>query len=252
MANLRPTAVGSPDPHRPVCYHSTGVVDADTGGVLDEESHRKEMTWGEESITKGDREMTTLVFTGSPMTVFEELVDGAAERQPAPPSQESKLYLIQLLADFVAPVQLGERTDTDPDSSVAEIFCAAVSAEGMRRLSLLKLAGDLSLFISGVLPDSLRRRAVGFGYYRQLGGTAYTTAADDCRSPEAAQIFQELALEFALMVDVLNVISEGCALSLRPDLMGFHQRWAELGSRRAERALRREGVVLQGAPGAVH
>lgn len=196
--------------------------------------------------------MTKQVFTGSPRTVFEELVGGASERQPEPPSEESRVYLIQLLADFVSPSQLGDRTDTDPDSTVAEIFCAAVSAEGMRRLSLLKLAGDLSLFISGVLPDSLHRRPVGFGYYRQLGGTAYSTAASDCRSREAAQLFRELALEFALMVDVLNVVSEHCALSLRPDLLGFHQRWAELGSRRAERALRREGVVLHPVTGTAH
>lgn len=196
--------------------------------------------------------MAELLSMDSPATLFGDLVHQAAQRQEERPSAESTLYLVRLLADFVLPQALHERTETESDATVAEIFAAALASQGMRRFALFKLAGDLSLFISGVLPDSLTRRAVGFDYYQQLGGVAYTTAASDSRSSEVSELFVELATEFVLMVDVLNAVSERCALSERPDLLGFHQRWVQLRSRRAARYLRGAGVTFEGVSSTTH
>ena len=189
--------------------------------------------------------MARLLWTEKPEQLFHELVSEAIEAQSTRPSDGSATYLVQLLGDFVCPRQLHERTETLPDRPVAEIFCTAVASDGMRRLTLLKLAGDLALFTSGLLPDSLGRAAVGFDYYHRIGGTAYTTAAVDCRSRAVAQLFRELAEQFVLLVDVLNEVSERCALSERPDLLGFHRRWIETGSQRSAEALRRGGVAVE-------
>ena len=182
----------------------------------------------------------------TPANLFGELVGEAAARQDEQPSTESTAYLVQLLASFVAPSEMHRRTETDSEAPVAEILAAALEIHGMRRFALLKLAGDLSLFISGVLPDSLERRAVGFDYYQQIGGLAYGTAASDSHSPEVAELFQGLAAHFALMVDVLNAVSERCALSEHPDLLGFHRRWIEIQSLRSARYLRQAGVAFEG------
>ena len=142
----------------------------------------------------------------TPASLFGELVDEAAARQDERPSTESTTYLVQLLAGFVAPSELHRRTETDSEATVAEIFAAAMGIQGMRRFALLKLAGDLSLFISGVLPDSLDRRAVGFDYYQQIGGIAYGTAASDSHSPEVTELFRELCGKLRAFVIRLAVL----------------------------------------------
>lgn len=188
----------------------------------------------------------------TPAELFADLVSEAVASQRNRPSDASADYLVQLLEAFVCPSQLHERTDTRPDRPVAEIFCHALGAAGMRRLALLKLAGDLSLFIVGVIPESLKRRPVGIDYYRRLGGTAYATAAGDCHSPDTADLFAQLARQFVLLADVLQAVCERCALAERPDLLRFHQRWLEIRSPRAAQVLARHGVVLDTDAGSVN
>lgn len=194
---------------------------------------------------------TPHVSTETPTELFTELVHGAMDHQKVP-WREGAPYLVQLLEGFVCPTQLHQRTETLPDRPVAEIFCLAIESHGMRQLALLKLAGDLSLFIAGFLPASVEGRGVDAPYYRQIGGVAYSTAAGTCHSTEAAHVFQRLSTDFATCVDVLNEVSEQCAVSDPPALLVLHRRWTELGSPRSARELARRGIVPMPGDEQVH
>ena len=194
----------------------------------------------------------SLIHTQTPEELFKELVAEAMDHQKVRSSPSSADYLVQVLDAFVRPGDLYSRADVVPDQPLAEIFLAAVSADGMRRFTLLKLSGDLALFISGVLPDSLKRQAVDVDYYGQLGGCAYATVAVSCRSQEGATLFEELAANFGRFVDVLSEVSESCGLTDSSDVLRLYETWLRSGSQRSAQALRQMGMPLVRGSSEVH
>lgn len=189
----------------------------------------------------------SLIRTETPGELFRELVVEAMDHQRVRSSSGSAEYLVQVLDDFVRPEGLYGRAEVEPDQPLAEIFLAAVSADGMRRFTLLKLSGDVALFLSGMFSDSLKLQPVDVDYYGRLGGCAYATAAGSCHSREGASLFEELAMNFGRFVDVLNEVSEACGLTDGSDLLRLYEKWLRAGSRRSAETLCRMGLPL--APG---
>lgn len=194
----------------------------------------------------------SLIHTETPEELFTELVTSAMDHQKVRSSQSSATYLVQLLDGFVRPDDLYSRAEVVPDQPLAEIFLAAVSADGMRRFTLLKLSGDLALFVAGVLSDSLKRQAVDVDYYGKLGGCAYSTVAGSCHSPEGATLFEELAANFDRFVDVLSEVSEACGLTDGSDVLRLYEKWLRTGSQRSASTLRRMGVPLVRGSDEIH
>ena len=186
--------------------------------------------------------MASLIHKETPAELFRGLVAEAVDHQSLNPSRASRRYLVQLLAGFVRPEELYARVEIEPDRPLAEIFLAAVSSDGMRQFSLLKLSGDLALLVSGVFSDSLKGGPVDVDYYGRLGGSAYATMAVACHAPEGARVFHELAVNFGSFVDVLAEVSESCGLTDRSDVLRLYQRWNLTGSRRCAAALGRMGA----------
>ena len=191
--------------------------------------------------------MATHLSLESTTEMFRDLVEDAVERQGIEPSGASRSYLVQLLDDFVCPEKLYAEAETPKDEAVAEVFCHGVSSAGMRRFTLLKLSGDLSLFTAGFFSDSLERRPVDVDYYRKLGGTAYATVAGDCSSRRVAGLFRELAEDFVAFSDVLGRVSESCQLTDGTDLLRLYEKWRLVGSQRSAERLR--GLGFAPAPG---
>ncbi|MCP3958498.1 MAG: hypothetical protein GY719_11650 [bacterium] len=193
----------------------------------------------------------SLIHTETPTELFGELVAEAMDHQKVRSSPGSAEYLVQLLDGFVRPRQLYSHAEIAPDRPLAEIFLTAVSADGMRRFTLLKLSGDLALFICGVFSDSVRNQPVDVDYYGKLGGCAYSTVAGSCRSPEGATLFEELATNFGRFVDVLNEVSESCGLT-DSDMLRLYEKWMLSGSRRDAETLARSGVVMTRGSDEIH
>lgn len=179
----------------------------------------------------------------TPMEFFKELIEEAMEHQRIESSQDTAFYLVQLLAAFIRPERVFARAGVKPDRPLAEIFCTALSAGGVRKLSLLRLTGDLALFFSGFLSESLNRRLVDVGYYTRLGGRAYGVLGAD-GSSGARELFEELAVGFVQFADVLSEVSERCAATDAANLMRLYERWLATGSRRSAKILRREGILV--------
>ncbi len=188
--------------------------------------------------------MASQIHTETPTELFQELVTQAVDHQELEPSEDSVRYLVDLLGGFVHPEGLYRHAEVVPDRPLAELFCNAVGSDGMRRFSLLKLSGDVALFLSGFFSDSLKDGMVDVDYYNKLGGCAYQTAADECVSKEGAPLFAELAAGFVDFSDVLSEVSETCGLTDSNDALRLYERWSKSGSRRCAEALGEMGVPL--------
>ncbi len=186
--------------------------------------------------------MATHIHHESPMELFKELVEQALTHQRIESSADSAFYLVQLLSSFVRPEQLFATAGTTGDKSLAELVCMAIACEGKRKVALLKLSGDLALFLSGFQSDRLHRQPID--YYIQLGGYAYNSVAHcgDWRVDVA--LFEELATNFTVFVDVLGEVSESCLMTDCNHLLRLYERWLHTGSERVGAVLRRQGIMV--------
>lgn len=183
------------------------------------------------------------------MELFKELVDEEIERRRLGSSEESSFYLVQLLDTFVRPegfyVDVGRR----PENPLGPMLLNALHAQGFERFVQLKAVGDLALFLTGFFCASLRKRLVDADYYSRVGGSAYGYAAEVCRPQSSAELFQELASEFAAFALVLHRVSERCEVSPRPDLLQMLDRYRDHGSEHAREVLVSYGVSIGSAGG---
>ena len=195
--------------------------------------------------------MDKLLHSQTPVEYFKEQVERVMERQGLRSSELSSFYLVKLLEDFVELERRYREAEVDVDTTLAELLCGALSSEGARQYSRLKLTGDLALFVSGFFADSITRRRLELDYYVRMGGYAYGRAARLSRD-ELAEVFQELSLKFARFVDVLNEISEETSITDAPSVLRLYERWRQTGSKRAEALLRKQGLLLDPSSRRVH
>ncbi len=117
-----------------------------------------------------------------------------------------------------------------------------MEAAGATRRDALRSVGDVSLFVAGFFSDSLNRKLVDVDYYVKLGGRAYESLSHFERET-FAPAFAELAGSFLAFVDVLNDVSERCAVASNANVLRLYEKWLRTGSRRDGQRLVERGIV---------
>jgi len=148
----------------------------------------------------------------SAVEYFKELVEGALVRQRIAAGELTAFYVVHLLAGFL------RRPTEEDEAPLAFQLARALESGGVQQRASLKQIGDLSLFISGFFPDSLRRKLVDVDYYVSIGG-------------------------FLGFVDVLSEVSERTSCASNLDLLRLYERWLKTGSPRSGQLLVERGVV---------
>lgn len=179
---------------------------------------------------------------------FQESLQTAVSNQQLDVSDDSLVYLINMLTGFTRSEALYEDT---PDGRMIKplykFYCEAVEAgtPEERRRALQRL-GDVALFISGLFASSLQRSLVDVDYYIAMGGSAYRSLADGLHGSLRRQVFMsiyhELADKFADLVDVLSEVGDSCHPGRDQNLLRLYEIWLLTGSEQAARKLRRSGI----------
>ena len=176
-------------------------------------------------------------------------VEDVIARQRVNVDPHATHYVVNLLTLFSRSEEFyeddGECRGTRP---LALMLADAVDAETTeKRTYVLQRIGDVALFTAGFFADGLATRAVDVDYYIQMGGSAYSSLSEEMRGSFRAKtfapVYRELAINFPLLVDVLNEVSEGARESCDVDLLRTYEVWLKTGSRRAQKILRKNGVV---------
>ena len=179
---------------------------------------------------------------------FRDSVRAALERQRVGVEDHTEHYVVNLLAMFARSDALFEPSPDGPRLKplalmLADAGTAPTHAERLRTLQRL---GDVSLFIAGFFAQSFARRLVDIDYHVAMGGRAYGTLADTCRSGARgralAAVFAELAQKFQRVVDALNDVSEMAHRHDQGDVLRQYEIWLKTGSPRAHGILRSLGV----------
>lgn len=181
---------------------------------------------------------------------FYNLVDEAASHRDLDASAESRHYLVNLLTHYARAAHLYERSAEGRMTlkPLAGMYAEAVSSSSEEaRNQALRRLGDVALFVSGVFPESIPRRYVDLDYYIAMGEAAYASladmVADSMRWRALAEIFEELAANFPLFVDLLGEVTDQASLGSDEDLLRAYEQWLSTGSPRMHRKLLAAGLV---------
>lgn len=179
---------------------------------------------------------------------FQGAVKSAVINQGFPASDESIVYLVNLLLAFIRSDKLFESTsDGMMIKPLAIIYSEALTANSeCNRTQSLQRLGDIALFISGLYSKSLGRSLVDVDYYIAMGGNAYGYLAV-CRrylwvSGGIRIVFNELSEKFAGYVEILAEVGETSNLSGNTDILRLYELWQYSGSERLAKKLQALGI----------
>ncbi len=141
---------------------------------------------------------------------------------------ELEAYLVSLLIRYTNQPNMTKQV-------FATTFLKALQHQENQRNYSLQQVGDQCLLYAGLFPGAAKRRLVKINYFVDLGRSAYAAI-----SGHAGELYGELAIEFVLLMDILQSIRQE---SLTP--WEAHEQWKLVGSQRALQALNSYcGVVI--------
>lgn len=190
-----------------------------------------------------------VISSQKPADFFREALQDAMDRQGVKTCHETTLYLSKLLTDFIHADNLFDQTsDGIRLKPLASLYAEAIEAGSIeKRDRILRRLGDVSLFISGLFPQSLARSLVDVDYYINMGGSAYGFLAESRRAARKSLafqlIFQDLSAQFAGFVDVLAEVGDRTNLANDSDVLRLYEIWLCSGSKNAANKLKQLGVA---------
>jgi hypothetical protein len=179
---------------------------------------------------------------------FRDSVHAALERQRVEVEDHTEHYVVNLLTMFARSEALFDGASGRPRMKPLALMLAEASEAPTHedRLRTLQRLGDVSLFMAGFFAQGFARRLVDIDYHIAMGGRAYGTLADSCRTGARGRalgaVFTELAHKFQRLVDALNDVSEMAHRHDHRDVLRQYEIWLKTGSPRAHGILRSLGV----------
>ncbi len=192
------------------------------------------------------RKSKSLALVTQTQEFFHELVDEALKTKKYKPSTETQVYLVNLLNQFLSSDRLYTR---DAEGNVKDEPLAILVKEALEQpeieaqKSLFRYIGDVSLYTAGFFQDSLSRKVVDVDYYIGMGGTAYRQVAARIPEKPVQGLYQELAEEFPLWVDVLAEVSDKTTQKTETNLLRIYETWIRTKSERAAKTLKEAGIL---------
>lgn len=169
----------------------------------------------------------------------------ALERQRISAEADSVEYLTELLLTYMkSDTFFAKGPDGKLENNVlAELYAGAIQGSVETRKLCLKRLGDICLLVTGLFPDSLRRKIVDIDYYFGMGGSAYWQLAHCQLTRLSRTLFAELAQKFVPFSNVLAEMSEKNGLHSNSDLLRLYERWLLTGNDRLKTLLREHGIA---------
>lgn len=153
--------------------------------------------------------MSNALKTGTPVEVWQSLIQDAYERTGKQLDESSESYLVFVLLRYQADTSLLTRTQ-------GMDWLESLALVGSARTDALRDVGDRCLLVAGLFPAHAERRHVGTDYFITIGQSAYQSVADLTRQAYAA-LYAQLARHYGELVNTLNAVR---TLSNTPILIG--------------------------------
>jgi len=175
-----------------------------------------------------------LILDSSELSQWHTLVQEAEQDYGSHLDEAMQSYLVFTLMRFAKNQQLNSH-------ALALDYLTSHHLPQNLRSDKLRDIGDQCLLVSGLYPQSAEKRHVGASYYVDLGRSAYHHISMVTQQG-IAELYQQLAESFVLLMDLLQTIRQYSAPALQP--IAALDLWQQTGSRAAYKQITKSGIPL--------
>ena len=177
------------------------------------------------------------ILDSSELSQWHTLVHEAEQDYGCQLDEAMQSYLVFTLMRFAKNQQLNSK-------ALALDYLNSHHLPNSIRSEQLRDIGDQCLLVSGLYPQSADRRQVGVSYYVDLGRSAYQHIGAVTQQG-IAELYQQLAESFILLMDLLQTIRQYSAPALQP--IAAMELWQQTGSRAAYDQITANGIPVHGS-----
>lgn len=181
-----------------------------------------------------------------PDEFFQAQVALAIQNQKKQIKEFEESYLTNLLASHCQKSTLLEIENDEP--LIIALNKAQKATAHQEKIVLFRKLGDLTLFVAGFFPDSLKGKQINIKYYKTIGKSAYKNLSVLERTSRQGAMFfdlyENLANKFQLFMDILAEVSDNTMRAdTDSDLFKLYDHWIKTKSPRALNLLRKANIV---------
>jgi len=174
------------------------------------------------------------ILDSSELAQWHTLVQEAEQDSGCHLDEAMQSYLVFTLMRFAKNRQLNTK-------ALALDYLTAHHHSSHLRNEHLRDIGDQCLLVSGLYPQSAEKRLVGTGYYVDLGRSAYHHISTVTQKG-IAELYQQLAESFVLLMDLLQTIRQYSTPALQP--IAAMELWNQTESRAAFKQISESGLPI--------
>lgn len=174
------------------------------------------------------------ILDSSELSQWHTLVEEAEQDYGCHLDEAMQSYLVFTLMRFARSQRLNSQ-------ALAIDYLRSHQLPSNLRSEQLRDIGDQCLLVSGLYPQSAEKRQVGVSYYVDLGRSAYHHISTVTQK-SIAELYQQLAESFILLMDLLQTIRQYSMPALQP--MAAMDLWQQTGSQAALKQISKSAVPL--------
>lgn len=158
----------------------------------------------------------------------------------------SKLYLSELLTNFVHVDSLFEKTEDGKVVSkmLSEQFFESQNLDTATKIQKLKKLAETTLYVSGFFAASLNKKLINQSYYIQVGAMVYANLSNVVEPKPKSNLYSHVANHFLNYADLLTEVSQKANIQKSNDVLEMFGRYMDSGSAWAEKLLIQNGIAI--------
>jgi hypothetical protein len=164
-----------------------------------------------------------LILEETEVAQWHSLVRQAEDTYGCQLNEAMESYLVFTLMRFMKDQDLATQ-------AFAVDYLRAHGLPNSLRLEQLRDIGDQCLLLSGLYPKRAEKRLVRVSYYVNMGRSAYHHLSEGVQQA-TAELYQQLAEGFVMLMDLLQTIRQFSSPALQP-IQSF-ELWSDTGSQNA-------------------
>jgi len=181
-----------------------------------------------------------ICLTITPGEYFKDLIGEAQVKSGISLKEEMEFYLVTLLTDFIYKSH-------DTSTPLALLLKESMESDPEKRMRILKLLGDQSLYFAGFFQDSFNRKAIDIDYFIRMGAGAYASLAEIHENRQSSTtdlpgLYHNLSLSFSDAVEIIAHVSEKSMGQSTTNLLAIYERWSKSPSSRLLKKLMENGI----------
>ncbi|MDY6821387.1 MAG: hypothetical protein SVN78_07185 [Deferribacterota bacterium] len=178
--------------------------------------------------------------------LFAELIDEFEKKLGITLSEYSKIYLMSFLEKLAESYEHFYILAID-EKPLIEILLEALHKDLFKKITELKLVGDICLLFSGLYPDYTSNKIIDIDYYINIGRSSYSFIANTYRNLKSKEdlytLYLKLTEEFQSLTSILTEISDEINLLNKNNIYNILNRWNKTGIKKYSEILKNNKII---------